>query len=244
MILSTIRLCGTVRKLLTSVGISRIFLFPLSLRLPRSLCQYFRADGSGTWVILRHGLKAWSVQVVNQEFRNGWDDFREAHGLKADHKIVFGCERKWVFHTIMFDADGRELVFDWSGPNGHWQDLPPLAGGVRTACLPSTLTPHNAVVKFVYFNVYGPELRTGIETRLRYVFRMLALEQMVVKMADRTWIIPIQDLRLNVDAFNQLAASLHVQCLNHIMFVMLPTIEFRVIVFDGRYDSERIYDWF
>ncbi|KAF7153124.1 hypothetical protein RHSIM_Rhsim01G0173400 [Rhododendron simsii] len=117
-------------------------------------------------------------------------------------------------------------------------------GGVHTACLPSTLTPHNAVVKFVYFNLYGPELRTGIETRLQYVFRMLAFEQMVVKMADRTWLIPIQDLRLNVDAFNQLAASLYVQCLNHIMFVMLPTIEFRVIVFDSRYDSERIYDWF
>lgn len=73
---------------------------------------------------------------------------------------------------------------------------------------------------------------------------MLDLEQMVVKMANRTWIIPIQDLRLNVDAFNQLAASLHVQFLNHIMFVMLPTVEFRMIVFDGRYDSERIYDWF
>lgn len=73
---------------------------------------------------------------------------------------------------------------------------------------------------------------------------MLALEQMVVKMADRTWVVPIQDLCLNVDAFSQLAASLYVQFLNHIMVVMLPAVEFWVIVFDGRYDSERIYDWF
>lgn len=74
-------------------------------------------------------MKAWSVQIVNHEFRNGWDVFHEAHGLKKKHKVVFACELKWVFHTIMFDADGRELVFDWSGPNGCWQDLPPLLAG-------------------------------------------------------------------------------------------------------------------
>ncbi|KAI8562223.1 hypothetical protein RHMOL_Rhmol03G0018000 [Rhododendron molle] len=115
--------------------------------LPRSLRQQFKADGSSTWFILRHGLKAWSVEIVNHEFRNGWDMFRDAHSLKLDHEVVFECECKWVFHTIMFDADGRELEFDWTG-------------GPRTACLPSTLMAHNTVVKFVYFNVYGPELRT------------------------------------------------------------------------------------
>lgn len=96
--------------------------------MPRSLRQHFEADGSSTWVILRHGLKAWPVEIVDHGFRNGWDVFRQAHGLQENHKIVFGCERKWVFHTIMFDADGREIVFDWSGLNGRWQDLPPLTG--------------------------------------------------------------------------------------------------------------------
>ncbi|KAG5556984.1 hypothetical protein RHGRI_007288 [Rhododendron griersonianum] len=167
----------------------------LHKRLPRSLHEHFKADGSSSWVILRLGLKAWPVEIVDR-------------------------------------------------PNGHWQDLPPPSGGLRTACLPSTLTPHNTVVKFVYFNVYAPEFRCDIETRLKHVFRILALEQMVVKMANRTWIVPIEDMRLNVDAFNEFVASLHVQFLNHVMVVLLPTFEFRVIVFDGRYDNERIYDWF
>ncbi|KAI8551832.1 hypothetical protein RHMOL_Rhmol06G0217400 [Rhododendron molle] len=132
----------------------------IAKRLPHSLQQHFKADGSSTWVILRHGLKAWSIEIVNHEFRNGWDVLRDAHGLKKEHKIVFACERKWVFHTIMFNGDGRELVFDWGGPNGHWQDLPPPTGAVHTACLPSTLMAYNTVVKFVYFNAYGPELHT------------------------------------------------------------------------------------
>lgn len=84
----------------------------------------------------------------------------------------------------------------------------------------------------------------GIEARLADVFEMLALEQMVLKMADQTWIVPIEGLRLNVDAFNKFAASVYVQFLNHIMVVMLPSVEFWVVIFDGRHDTERIYGWF
>ncbi|XP_058228342.1 uncharacterized protein LOC131336491 [Rhododendron vialii] len=45
-------------------------------RLPRGLCQYFPADGSSTWVLLRHGKKAWSVEIVDHEFRKNWNEFR------------------------------------------------------------------------------------------------------------------------------------------------------------------------
>ncbi|KAI8573182.1 hypothetical protein RHMOL_Rhmol01G0258800 [Rhododendron molle] len=176
--------------------------------------------------------------------------------------------------------DGCELSFDWSGPAGRWQDLPPPSGNLRTACLPSVLVDSHAVLKFIYFNVYGPDLRSVCSAsllamfttfhcvlhlesystvltsvcsfsphqefnfRLRHVFEMLELEQMEIKMGSRTWIIPVQNLQVNVEAFNQFAAALFVQFLNHVMVVMLPTVEFHVIVFDGRYDSERVYGWF
>lgn len=73
---------------------------------------------------------------------------------------------------------------------------------------------------------------------------MLLLEQMVVRMANRTWTIRILDYKLSMQQFNQFAVALHLQFLNHVMVTMLPTVEFVVIVIDGRYDSERVYDWF
>lgn len=107
------------------------------------------------------------------------------------------CERKWIFHTTIFDTDGCELSFDWSGPAGRWQDLPPPSGNLRTACLPSVLVDSHAVLKFIYFNVYGPDLRSEFNFRLRHVFEMLELEQMEIKMGSRTWIIPVQNLQVN-----------------------------------------------
>lgn len=89
-----------------------------------------------------------------------------------------------------------------------------------------------------------PFLFQEFEAQLKAVFKMLSLEQLVLRMANRTWTIHIEDWKLNVQQFNQFAAALHVQFLNHVMVTMLPNIEFMVIVFDGRYDNERIYDWF
>lgn len=105
-----------------------LLFFGAPQRLPRLLRQYFDADGSSSWILLKHGSRAWPVEVVNYQFRNGWDIFRSAHGLGVDYKLTLACEHRWIFHTIMFDRRDKELVFDWSGPNGYWQDIHPPAG--------------------------------------------------------------------------------------------------------------------
>ncbi|KAF7140258.1 hypothetical protein RHSIM_Rhsim06G0102400 [Rhododendron simsii] len=156
---------------------------------------------------------------------------------KFEHKLILACERKWVFHAVMFDVHGYELVFDWSRPNGRWHDLHPPLDNARTAALPSAFMAHHTVLKFLCFNVYGLDLHTEFEAQLKAVFKMLSLEQMVLRMANCTWTIQIEDWKLNVQQFNQFAAALHVQFLNHVMVTILPSIEFVVIVFDGRYDS-------
>ncbi|KAG5521842.1 hypothetical protein RHGRI_034165 [Rhododendron griersonianum] len=74
--------------------LKNLFMPAVAERLPRSLYQHFHSDGSSTWVLLRHGLKAWPVEIVNHEFRKGWDDFRQAHQLEVDHKLILACERK------------------------------------------------------------------------------------------------------------------------------------------------------
>ncbi|KAG5528488.1 hypothetical protein RHGRI_029246 [Rhododendron griersonianum] len=82
-------------------------------RLPRALHQHFPTDRSSTWVLLRYGSKAWPVETVNHEFHKGWDDFRKANELEVNHKLTLACERKWIFHTIMFDRRGWELYLEF-----------------------------------------------------------------------------------------------------------------------------------
>ncbi|KAI8572241.1 hypothetical protein RHMOL_Rhmol01G0182500 [Rhododendron molle] len=93
--------------------------------LPHLLLQYLHADGSTTWILLRHGSRVWPVEVINHRFGDGWDTFRSVHGLGVDYRIILAWEHKWIFHSIMFDRQDRELVFDWSGLNGYWQDIHP-----------------------------------------------------------------------------------------------------------------------
>lgn len=122
-------------------------------RLPRALHQHFPADRSSTWVLLRHGSKAWPVETVNHEFHKGWDDFRKANELEVNHKLTLACECKWIFHTIMFDRCGWEL---------YLVGLVQMRVGkicilqMRTAYLPSAFMAHYTVLKFVYFHVHGP----------------------------------------------------------------------------------------
>ncbi|KAF7152354.1 hypothetical protein RHSIM_Rhsim01G0171000 [Rhododendron simsii] len=195
-----------------------MFRFLMLLRLPRGLRRYFDANGSSTWVLLRHGLKAWPVEIVNHEFREVWESFRAAHDLHVDYKLILACEHKWIFLTIMFDRDGQELVFAWSGPNAHYQDLHPPSGNLCIASLPS-------------------EFELGLN-------KPLGLEQMVIRMANRTWTIPIENLYLNVEAFNQFVDAPNLQFLDYLMVLVLHTVIFEVVIFHGHNDSERIYNWF
>ncbi|KAI8553770.1 hypothetical protein RHMOL_Rhmol05G0042000 [Rhododendron molle] len=160
--------------------------------------------------------------------------------VEFKHKLILGCERKWIFHAVMFDARGYEFVFGWSRPNGRWHDIHPPLGNAHTAFLPSALMAYHTVLKFLCFNVRGPDLLSEFEDHLKDVFKMLSLEQIVLRMGNLTWTIQIRNYKLNVQQFREFAAALHVQFLNHVMVTMLPTVEFVVIVY---YDSERVYGW-
>lgn len=94
-------------------------------RLPQGLRRYFPCDGPATWVLVRHGYRAWPIEVIGRRFGNGWPTFRKLHGLKTEYKFVLAAERKWIFHAIILDQNDREMVFDWSAPNFQWRDLHP-----------------------------------------------------------------------------------------------------------------------
>ncbi|XP_058225519.1 uncharacterized protein LOC131334497 [Rhododendron vialii] len=65
------------------------------------------------------------------------------------------------------------------------------------------------------------------ETRLEQAFEVLGLEQMMIRMANRSWTIPIENLYLNVEAFNQFVDASSLQFLDYLMVPVLPTVIFR-----------------
>lgn len=67
---------------------------------------------------------------------------------------------------------------------------------------------------------------------------------MVIKMANRSWTIPIEGFQLAVKPFNEFFATLDLELFGYLMVTVLPTGQFTVIVFHAHNDSERLYDWF
>lgn len=86
-------------------------------RLPQGIRRYFPYNGPPTWVLLKHGCRAWPVEIVGRQFCNGWSTFRELHGLKGGFKFILTAERRWIFDTVILDENEGEMVFDWIGPN-------------------------------------------------------------------------------------------------------------------------------
>lgn len=67
---------------------------------------------------------------------------------------------------------------------------------------------------------------------------------MVIKLSDRVWNVPINDLELDAEVFGQFLAALDLDFLSYLLTIMLPTLEFRVVVFPMAEEIERIYSWF
>ncbi|KAI8549554.1 hypothetical protein RHMOL_Rhmol06G0033700 [Rhododendron molle] len=116
--------------------------------LPNDLRNYFPGGGVSTWILIRHGFRVWPIEVVNFQFGEGWDTFSETHNLKFGIKITMPCQRKWIFHTAIFDESDQELVYRWAGPNLQWREFhyPPV--NLRIAFLPFTFAKEQTMLKF------------------------------------------------------------------------------------------------
>ncbi|KAG5565709.1 hypothetical protein RHGRI_001579 [Rhododendron griersonianum] len=212
-------------------------------RLPVGLRRHFLPSGPPMWILVVHGYRIWPIEVIDQRFGDGWDKFRAVHQLKADFKVIFACERKWIFHTVILDENDREVWFHWSGQNMHRRQLhPPRA--LRTSCLPSLVSHGGRVLKFGYLHVPIVQPRLEFEARLKEAFCEFHLDEMVIKMGDYVWNIPINNLQLDVHVFDQFLSALDLSCLDFLLVLMLSTMEFRVVVFPMDYDIDIIYSWF
>lgn len=71
------------------------------------------------------------------------------------------------------------------------------------------------------------------------MFHVFDLEDMVIHMADRTWEIAIQDLKLDAAEFDQFWAALNMELLDYLLIIMLRNAEFQVIAFDTNDEIEK-----
>lgn len=93
--------------------------------IPPGFCPFFEGAGKEVWELLKHGSRAWAVRVVDNQLCDLWCRFKRQHKLRFDHKIIWGCERKWIFEIIILDSNGCQQFYNWSNVNQSWTKFNP-----------------------------------------------------------------------------------------------------------------------
>ncbi|KAI8556051.1 hypothetical protein RHMOL_Rhmol05G0222600 [Rhododendron molle] len=195
---------------------SQLYVYAPTMLLPEGLRASFEGIGRTTWILIKHGCKAWPIRVVNGVMQNGWHEFRTAHAITTNYRLILACQRKWIFNAIILDQNGVEVSNDWTMLlNEHWRQFHDLQGK--------------------QFKDFQDKLQTMLDD--------LNLEVISVRMGNRTWSISINNGHLNGAMFNQLLDALQLQLYDYVFIAMLPNLDVRVIILDHANDRERIYEW-
>ncbi|XP_058217299.1 uncharacterized protein LOC131328367 [Rhododendron vialii] len=223
--------------------ISQLLVFAPTMLLPQSLWSSFEGIARSTWILLRHGSKAWPIQVVDTVMRNGWHEFRTTHGIASNYKLILMCERKWVFNVIILDENDIEVSYNWTMlVNEHWREFHSVQGNLITACSPSTILRNLPLIKSGYCCIPEVNYLQEFQTRLEPVLEDLNLQSISVRMGNRTWRISIDSGYLNAAMFNLFLNALQLQLYDYLFITMLPNLEITVVILDGGNGSARIYD--
>ncbi|KAI8542238.1 hypothetical protein RHMOL_Rhmol08G0122900 [Rhododendron molle] len=204
----------------------------------------FEGIGRTTWILIKHGCKAWPIRVVDGVMQNGWREFRTAHAITTNYRLILACQRKWIFNAIILDQNGVEVSYDWTMLlNEHWRQFHDLQGYFVTACLPSTIQQNLPLMTSGYWYMPQTNHLEDFQHRLQAVLDDLNLEVISVRMGNRTWSISINNGHLNGIMFNQLLDALQLQLYDYVFIVILPNLDVRVVILDHANDKERIYEW-
>ncbi|XP_058202828.1 uncharacterized protein LOC131317286 [Rhododendron vialii] len=195
---------------------SQLYVFAPTMLLPQGLRASFEGIGRTTWILIRHGCKAWPIQVVDGVMRNGWHEFRTAHARTTNYmyRLILACQRRWIFNAIILDQNDLEVSYDWTMLlNEHWREFHALQGHIVTACLPSTIQQNLLLMKSGYWCMPQTNNLLDFQGRLQTV---------------------LDDLNLEV---------ISLQLYDYVFITMLPNLDVRVVILDTANDRERIYDW-
>lgn len=73
--------------------------------IPSEYRQTFKGADRELWILLTDGIKIWPIRTVDNHFCAGWDDFWIDKTLQQGYRIIFGAEKKWIFHIVVLDEN-------------------------------------------------------------------------------------------------------------------------------------------
>ncbi|KAI8570664.1 hypothetical protein RHMOL_Rhmol01G0053600 [Rhododendron molle] len=170
-------------------------------------------------------MSAW-LNISMDAIQEWWSMFHFCVGIRF--RTLLPCLREWL-HTVWRLTEGEQVI---------------AAFAVRGADNRMVYQPFDEFVQDYQgvFNLghvsewnYGFQLNAWLDDLVYHSFVRYSEE-----VVDQCWYLKKVSMPGATEAFNEFAAALFVQFLNDVMVVMLPSVEFWVIVFDGRYESERL----
>ncbi|KAF7123863.1 hypothetical protein RHSIM_Rhsim12G0075400 [Rhododendron simsii] len=213
-------------------------------------CADFQ-EKSSLLILLRNGKKIWPVHVVHNQFGDGWADFWDSHKLRRGFKLVFGCERTWIFDVVVLMTNLEPLYYHWSTTAHEFQEssLMPFViddlgtpGHLRTSCLLSTMSTKDNIMQFGYDCGSGKCIFREFGKRFRDYFRDAGDYDIFLHMRNRWWAVSIINNRVDRPGLAHFFKALNLQPLDFLLVTAFDGGDVNVIVFTGD-GIERVYPW-
>lgn len=211
--------------------------------IPIGFRNTFNGDNQTIWILLKHGKKAWPVQVINNVFFTGWASFRKAHALRPNFRLVFATERKWIFNVFILNENNVEVQFPWSQPNPAWVNLFPIPVGLVTSCIPSVFANQQSSKKFGHQYVASNHVAPVFQGQLNDLIHENPTQQLTIKVGNFVWVVPVYNGYLHYPTLEQFIDNLDLDTLDYLFVSVSGDMELTIIVFDY-YCIEKVYEWF
>ncbi|KAI8543803.1 hypothetical protein RHMOL_Rhmol08G0247400 [Rhododendron molle] len=215
--------------------------------------RFGNASNSSLWILLRIGSKIWPVHVMHNQFGHGWADFWADNELRSGFKLVFGCERNWIFDVVVLMTNLEPLYFHWSTTTHEFQEsslMPFMINDLgtprhlRTSCFPSTMSTKQNIMQFGYYCGSGKCMFKAFGKQFRDFFRYAGADahEVHLRMRNRWWTVPRINNRADRASLGLFFNALNLGPLDFLLVTAFDATDVNVIVFTGD-GIERLYSW-
>ncbi|KAG5557458.1 hypothetical protein RHGRI_007635 [Rhododendron griersonianum] len=223
----------------------------LDMFLPDWDERFGNESKSSLWILLRNQGKIWLVHVIHNQFGEGWADFWDSHKLRRGFKIIFGCERSWIFDVVVLMINLEPLYYDWSTITHEFQEasiMPFVIDDLgtprhlRTSCFPSMMSTKERIMQFGYDCGSGKCIFKVFGKRFRDFCHDARVDEVFIQMRNKRWAVPRINNRIDRASLALFFNALNLQSLDFLLVIAFDAKDMNVIVFtaDG---IERVYHW-
>ncbi|KAI8558194.1 hypothetical protein RHMOL_Rhmol04G0071000 [Rhododendron molle] len=207
---------------------------------------------SSIWILLKNRGKVWPVHVIHNQLGDGWPEFWDSHKLRSGFKVVFGCERSWIFDVVVLMHNLEPVRnYEWSTTAHELQEssLMPYVveefgtpRELRTSCFASAMSIKDNMLQFGYDCRSGKSIIRVFGKHLRDLFHYAGIDEIFVHMRNKWWSIPRINNRVDRLSLDLLLNDLNLQPLDFVLVTAFDDTDVNVIVFGGD-GIEKLYPW-